>query len=166
LFLILFVIVDCRELGSFFSFIGRTKRRSPRQGSGNQRRGTRYPCAVGRVARSGAMGEWSRRCNGMTSGAIRNGSMHAMVTTEQRGEVLNPRSKLACCDTRRIITRIIQDTKDAVCQEISNRTSHAGKPIHEEVDRIASVEVKRRTGSMGSISPRVEMIEPAKVKKK
>lgn len=159
------MIIDCRELGGFFSFIGRTKRGSPRQRSGNQRGGTRDSGAVGRVARSRAMGERSRRCDRMAGGTIRNGSMHAMVTTEQRREVLYPGSKLACCDTRRIITRIVQDTKDTVCQEISNRTSHAGKPIHEEVDRVVSVEVKRRTGSMRSISPGVEMIEPARVKK-
>jgi len=57
LFLIFFVIIDCRELGGFFSFIGRTKRGSPRQRSGNQRGGTRDSGAVGRVARSRAMGE-------------------------------------------------------------------------------------------------------------
>lgn len=165
LLLILLMVVDSGELGRFFPFIGRTKRRSARQGAGNQRRSTRDSSTVGRVARSGAMGEWSRRCDGMTGGASRDGSMHTMMTTEQCGEVLYPCSKLARCDTRRIITRIVQDTKDTICQEISNRTSHASEPIHEEIDRIASVEVKRRTSSVGSISPRVEMVEPTQSQK-
>lgn len=65
--------------------------------------------------------------------------MHAMAATEERRKVLDPHSKLAGRNTRRIVARVVQDAEDSVGKKLSHRSCHACEAHHEKVDRIATV---------------------------
>jgi hypothetical protein len=96
----------------------------------------------------------------MTGGAAGQCPVHTMAATKQSREVLNPHPKLTRRYARRIVTRLVQDAKDTICQELGNRACHASEPVHEKGDRITAVQVERRASSLSGISPRVEMVQP------
>jgi hypothetical protein len=85
------------------------------------------------------------------------------MTTKQRREVLDPGPKLSCRDSLTIIAlRIVENTKDVVGQEFSDRSGHARETMDEEVDGIPKVQVERTACSFSRIGPGIVVVQPSR----
>ena len=63
---------------------------------------------------------------------------------EEGGEVLDPVAEGARRDALGVVLRVVQDAEDVVGQELGDRERHAGEPLHEKVDGLLAVKLKRR----------------------
>lgn len=92
------------------------------------------------------------------SGATGHGAMHSM-TAEQGRKVLGPSTELCGSHALGIIRGIVEDAEDSVSEDLRDRLGHACEAVHEEVDRIPAKEIERRAGTLGSVSPRIVMVQ-------
>jgi hypothetical protein len=74
-------------------------------------------------------------------------------------KVFSPNAELLGGNTRTIIGRISEKTKDTGGEETCDRHRHPGEPFHEKVDRVLAIQFKRRTSSLSGISPWVIVIQ-------
>ena len=79
---------------------------------------------------------------------------------EMGWKVFSPNAKVLSGYTRTVIGRISENAEDTGGKETCHRHCHPGEPLHEKVDRVLAIELKRGTSSLGCISPRVVVIQP------
>lgn len=123
------------------AFISGTEGRGPREGTRLNSRGTNSRCAARWMPRRRTMRERGRGCDRVALGTARHGPMQTMAA-QKRGEVTCPEAKLAGSDARRIILRVLEDAEDLVGEVFGDRTSHACKSVHEEVDGVPAVKIE------------------------
>jgi hypothetical protein len=76
-------------------------------------------------------------------------------------EILGPVSKLAGGQASRIVSRIVQNAKDLVGQELGHRASHS-EPPREKVDWMLAKGGKRITLIIIRIRPGIKVVQPTK----
>ena len=65
-------------------------------------------------------------------------------TTEEGRKVLDPVAESTGGDPLGVVLRIVQDAEDVVGQELRNGKRHPREALHEEVDGLLAVKLKRR----------------------
>lgn len=79
---------------------------------------------------------------------------------EMGRKVLSPNTELLSGHARTVVRGVPENTENTSGKEASDRHRHTGKPLHEKVDRILTIEFKRRTSTLGCISPWIIVIQP------